>query len=57
MIQKPCAKRSRPCSEICTIASCPALRSIVIGDASLNAQPKNGSDSSSFLATYASGGK
>ena len=42
---------------ICCIASVPALRSIVIGDASAKPQPKNGIDSSSFLATYASGGK
>ena len=35
----------------------PALRSIVIGDESAKPQPKNGMDSSSFFATYASGGK
>src|SRR5437016_1561772 len=35
----------------------PALRSIVIGEASVNAHPKNGIDSSSFLATNASDGK
>ena len=30
---------------------------MVMGEASANAQPKNGSDRSSFLATNASGGK
>ena len=40
-----------------SIASVPALRSIVIGEASAKPQPKNGIDSSSFLATNASGGK
>src|SRR5260221_6171759 len=41
---------------ICAIAAWPDLRSMVIGEASANAQPKNGIDSSSFLATKASGG-
>ncbi len=39
------------------MASVPALRSMVMGDARAKPQPKNGMDSSSFLATYASGGK
>src|ERR1700680_3216772 len=56
-IQKPCAKRSRPWVMICVIASSPLLRSMVIGDASANAQPKKGIESNSFLATKASGGK
>src|SRR6202158_548753 len=42
---------------ICVIASCPLFLSIVIGDASAKAQPKKGMESSSFLATKASGGK
>jgi len=50
-IQKPCLKRSRPCVAICCIASTPARRSMVIGDASAKPQPKNGSASSSFFAT------
>src|SRR5215469_9707418 len=41
---------------ICSMASLPALRSMVIGEASVKAQPKNGIDSNSFLATKASGG-
>src|SRR5215471_11245922 len=49
--------RSRPCSTICSIASLPALRSMVIGEASVKAQPKNGIDSNSFFATKARGGK
>src|SRR2546430_13458417 len=56
-IQNPCAKRSRPWVMICVIASSPLLRSMVIGDASANAQPKKGIESNSFLATKASGGE
>src|ERR1700737_3477334 len=55
-IQKPCARRSRPCADIWVIAPCPDLRSMMIGDASRNAHPKKGIDSNSFLATKASGG-
>src|SRR5437867_10085835 len=38
------------------MASGPALRSMVMGEARLNAQPKNGIESNSFFATNASGG-
>src|ERR1700693_2524799 len=41
---------------ICVIASCPLVRSMVIGDASAKAQPKKGIESNSFLATKARGG-
>src|SRR5258706_14800154 len=56
-IQKPCRNRSRPCAAICSMASVPVDRSMVIGEASAKPQPKNGIDNSSFFATYASGGK
>ena len=56
-IQNPLANRSRPWATICCSAWLPALRLIVIGEASANAQPKNGSHSNSRLATNEIGKK